>query len=66
MMNLPSVLGLAPEQATQRLIASGFTGVEVHISGRRREGKPKVIRLKLINDKPELTVSYFKELDEGM
>jgi hypothetical protein len=62
----PDVLGLGLEEARRRLEAAGFAQAEVHISGRRREGIPKVIRLRLTGGFPELTVSYFKELNLEM
>jgi hypothetical protein len=61
-MTAPTVLGLAPEEAKERLAAAGFSAVEVLVSGRRREGRPRVIRQKEIDGGIELVVSYFKEL----
>lgn len=43
-MTLPPVLGLPLEQAGQRLAQSGVADVQVSVSGRRREGTPRVIR----------------------
>lgn len=61
-MTAPCVLGLELGEAKARLEAAGFTDVKLLISGRRREGRPRVIR-QIINDtKQELIVSYFKEL----
>jgi hypothetical protein len=61
-MTAPDVLGLGLEDARARLEAAGLGCVEVLISGRRREGKPRVVRQKLNDGKVELVVSYFKEL----
>jgi hypothetical protein len=63
MTGMPDVLGLFVEEAEERLEGHGFTDVEVLISGRRRDGGPRVIRQKMIAGEIELVVSYFKELD---
>lgn len=63
MSDTPSVLGLEPEEARRRLEAAGLPNVEVLFSGRRRDGKPRVIRQKLAGGKYELVVSCFKELN---
>jgi hypothetical protein len=61
-MSAPSVLGLSPEAAIERLNAAGFHEVIIRESGRRREGKPRVIRQKELDGGQELTVSWLKEL----
>lgn len=63
MSSLPAVLGLGEDEALKRLESAGFADMCVSISGRRREGRPRVIRLKLKYGRPELVVSYFKELN---
>jgi hypothetical protein len=61
-MTAPDVLGLDTHEAESRLLRAGFTSVEVLVSGRRREGRPRVIRQRAARGKAELVVSYFKEL----
>lgn len=63
MTEMPSVLGLAPDEAVRRLEALGFSGVSVLESGRRREGMRRVIRQKTDGETAELIVSHFKNLD---
>ena len=63
-MTAPSVLGLEPDHAKLRLEEAGFRDVEILESGRRREGRPRVIRQKILDGKVELVVSYFKELTQ--
>jgi hypothetical protein len=36
--------------------------VKLLVSGRRREGRPRVIRMAYTGGKIELVISYFKEL----
>lgn len=43
-MTLPPVLGLPVERACERLTQAGIDPVQVSLSGRRREGEPRVIR----------------------
>jgi hypothetical protein len=50
------------DEAKARIRAAGFGDVDVLFSGRRRDGRPRVIRQKILDDKVELVVSYFKEL----
>jgi hypothetical protein len=63
MSQMPSVLGLEPEEAQRRLETAGFPAAEIVFSGRRREGIPRVIRQKTTGGKYELVVSCFKELN---
>jgi hypothetical protein len=63
-MTTSGVLGLELDIAKQRLEATGFQAVEILESGRRREGRPRVIRQKILDGKVELVVSYFKELKQ--
>lgn len=63
MSGLPSVLGLPPDEASARLAGAGFQRVRTLESGRRKEGRPRVIRQKVAGDEIELIVSYFKELN---
>jgi hypothetical protein len=62
-MTAPSVLGLGLERAKESLEAEGFSDIEILVSGRRREGRPRVIRQINNDSKLELVVSYFKELN---
>jgi hypothetical protein len=61
-MTVPCVLGLDLDEAKEKLNAAGFADMEILVSGRRREGGPRVIRQKALDDKVELVVSHFKEL----
>ncbi len=63
MIGLPEVLGLPPDEASARLALAGFQRVRVLESGRRKDGRPRVIRQKAAEDEVELIVSYFKELN---
>ena len=63
-MTVPSVLGLDEGEAVARMKADGFSDVEIIVSGRRREGRPRVIRQKALVGKVELVVSCFKELKQ--
>lgn len=63
MNGTPSVIGLRQQAALARLSAAGVADVEVLVSGRRREGEPRVIRQKEACGRVELVVSYFKELE---
>ncbi len=45
-MTLPSVLGLSVDAARERLRDAGIECVQVQLSGRRREGQPRVIRVR--------------------
>jgi hypothetical protein len=63
MNEAPRVLGLGPEEAEGRLEASGFSSVVTIESGRRREGRPRVIRQRRAGGTVELVVSWFKNLD---
>lgn len=60
---LPSVLGLGEQDALVRLQSAGYGDVSIQVSGRRREGEPRVIRQKLMDGRVELVISYFKTLD---
>jgi hypothetical protein len=62
MTMLPPVLGLPQQEALARLEAAGFADAAVLVSGRRREGRPRVIRQRFADGRVELVVSYFKEL----
>lgn len=64
MSAVPQVLGLTGQEAVARLQAAGYSDVSVLISGRRREGKPRVIRQRLVDGRAELVVSHFKELSQ--
>lgn len=61
-MTAPFVLGLGLDEAKARLESAGFGSIEILTSGRRREGRPRVIRQKNVDGKIELVISYFKEL----
>jgi hypothetical protein len=64
-MTAPDVLGLDADKAECRLVKAGFPGIGILVSGRRREGRPRVIRQKADGDTVVLVVSYFKELDNS-
>jgi hypothetical protein len=63
-MMVPDVLSLGLDEARARLAAAGYIDIEILISGRRREGGPRIIRQKTLEGKIELVVSYFKELTQ--
>lgn len=61
-MTLPRVLGLPLEQARERLAQSGVTDIQVSISGRRREGTPRVIRATQTPQGVQLVVTHVPHL----
>jgi beta-lactam-binding protein with PASTA domain len=63
MIVMQSVLGLPAQEAVARLEAASLGNVNVIVSGRRREGVARVIRQKQAEDRVELVVSHFKEID---
>lgn len=64
MSALPCVLGLDVDAARARLLASGCQSVEVRVTGRRREGRLRVIRQGGTGEVVILTATHFRALRE--
>jgi hypothetical protein len=63
-MTLPGVLGLSVDQARARLEQSGVASVQVVMSGRRREGTPRVIRVTDTSDGVLLVATCIRVLEQ--
>lgn len=62
MKELPCVLGLETGEARDRLLAAGCASVEVLVTGRRREGRLRVIRQTGTPRDVVLTATHFRAL----
>ncbi len=62
MSDLPFVLGLDAAEARERLLAAGCAAVEVLVTGRRKEGRLRVIRQAGTPQAVVLTATHFRAL----
>ena len=62
MNGLPCVLGLDAAEAQARLLAAGCTAVEVLVTGRRKEGRLRVVRQSGTPQAVVLTATHFRPL----